>query len=42
MIRATVAKFRELGVPPERIRYDAFGDLDRPPSHRREADRWAP
>jgi NAD(P)H-flavin reductase len=40
MIRATVAKFRELKVPPERIRYDAFGDLDRPASHRREADRW--
>jgi hypothetical protein len=24
MIRATVARFRELQVPPERIKYDTF------------------
>jgi NAD(P)H-flavin reductase len=27
MVRAAVARFRELGVPPERIRYDIFGDM---------------
>lgn len=42
MIQATVAKFRELRVPPERIRYDSFGDLGRPASHRSMADRFAP
>ena len=32
MIRATVACFRELRVPPERIRYDSFGEpVDAPP-----------
>jgi NAD(P)H-flavin reductase/hemoglobin-like flavoprotein len=29
MIQATVAMFRELHVPIERIRYDAFGELER-------------
>jgi len=33
MIRATVAKLRELRVPSERIRYDSFGELDRLPTH---------
>jgi NAD(P)H-flavin reductase/hemoglobin-like flavoprotein len=40
MIKATVAKFRELQVPADRIKYDAFGDLDRPASHRHQADRY--
>jgi NAD(P)H-flavin reductase len=40
MIRATVAKFRELEVPADRIRYDAFGDFEPPPTHRGGAGRY--
>jgi len=40
MIKATVAKFRELRVPPERIRFDSYGELDRRGTHRHELDRF--